>query len=265
MRVRTSGLVLLMLVASAGSAFGQSGTRGISAATVVQVEVQKELPPPAPPAWGTAAEMAVILGAHSGIPASDTVGWNTVLSTTGIGIYQTAATADDWFYQVNVPSGALVTKIVIEGCDNSPSGQLIFKFRLEDLSFGGNVLGLGDAGTGVAATPGCGFFTLTLAPRQIINSIHNIWVRVFWHGEYTAAVRLHSIRVFYKLQVSPAPGSATFADVPLDHPFHRFIEALAASGITGGCGGGNYCPDVPLTRGQMAVFLAVALGLHFPN
>jgi hypothetical protein len=36
-----------------------------------------------------------------------------------------------------------------------------------------------------------------------------------------------------------------------------------ASGITAGCGGGNYCPDAPLTRGQMAVFLSKGLGLHF--
>lgn len=26
-------------------------------------------------------------------------------------------------------------------------------------------------------------------------------------------------------------------------------------GITGGCGGGNYCPENPVTRAQMAVFL----------
>jgi hypothetical protein len=35
-----------------------------------------------------------------------------------------------------------------------------------------------------------------------------------------------------------------------------------ASGITAGCGGGNYCPDAP-TRRQMAIFLAKALGLHW--
>ena len=28
---------------------------------------------------------------------------------------------------------------------------------------------------------------------------------------------------------------------------------------------GNYCPDAPLTRGQMAVFLSKALGLHWPE
>ena len=73
------------------------------------------------------------------------------------------------------------------------------------------------------------------------------------------------VRVRYQLQVSPAPATATFGDVPTTHPFFRFVEALAASGITGGCGGGNYCPDYTLTRGQLAVFLATALGLHFPN
>lgn len=46
-----------------------------------------------------------------------------------------------------------------------------------------------------------------------------------------------------------------FDDVPLDHWAFSFIETLALSGITGGCGDGNYCPDSPVTRDQMAVFL----------
>ena len=61
------------------------------------------------------------------------------------------------------------------------------------------------------------------------------------------------------------PTHRSFGDVPVFHPFYQFIEALARSGITGGCGGGNYCPDAPLTRGQMAVFLSKALGLHWPR
>jgi len=46
-----------------------------------------------------------------------------------------------------------------------------------------------------------------------------------------------------------------FADVPTSHWAFSHIEALAASGITSGCGGGNYCPENPVTRAQMAVFL----------
>jgi hypothetical protein len=73
------------------------------------------------------------------------------------------------------------------------------------------------------------------------------------------------VRIFWRRQVSPAPALATFGDVPSNAPFFQFVEALAASAITGGCGGGNYCPNAPLTRGQMAVFLSKALGLHWVN
>ncbi len=76
--------------------------------------------------------------------------------------------------------------------------------------------------------------------------------------------RFGGVGVFWRRQVSPAPAVASFNDVPTTHGFFQFVEALAASGITAGCGGGNFCPNSPLTRGQMAVFLAKALGLHWP-
>ena len=54
----------------------------------------------------------------------------------------------------------------------------------------------------------------------------------------------------------PPPCSGTFLDVPCPgHQFADWIEQLSAEGITGGCGGGNYCPDNPVSRAQMAVFL----------
>ncbi len=54
----------------------------------------------------------------------------------------------------------------------------------------------------------------------------------------------------------PAVGDGTgFADVPVDHPMAAWIKQLAAEGITGGCGNGNYCPSATVTRAQMAVFL----------
>jgi hypothetical protein len=49
-----------------------------------------------------------------------------------------------------------------------------------------------------------------------------------------------------------------FGDVPATTPFFRFIEAMFNSGVTSGCGGGNYCPDAAVTRAQMAVFLLVS-------
>ena len=64
---------------------------------------------------------------------------------------------------------------------------------------------------------------------------------------------------------NPPPATGTrFADVPANYWAARWIEQLAADGITAGCGGGNYCPEQPITRGEMAVFLAVAFHLPLP-
>jgi hypothetical protein len=54
----------------------------------------------------------------------------------------------------------------------------------------------------------------------------------------------------------PAVGVGTgFGDVPSDYWAASFIKQLVAEGITVGCGNGNYCPEQPVTRAQMAVFL----------
>jgi hypothetical protein len=58
----------------------------------------------------------------------------------------------------------------------------------------------------------------------------------------------------------PAGSGSGFVDVG-GSPFGPSIEALAAAGITAGCGGGRFCPDDPVTRGQMAAFLVRALDL----
>jgi hypothetical protein len=55
------------------------------------------------------------------------------------------------------------------------------------------------------------------------------------------------------------PGQEMFNDVPASSPFCPFIEELSRRGITGGCGGGNFCPGDPVTRQQMAVFLVKAV------
>lgn len=54
----------------------------------------------------------------------------------------------------------------------------------------------------------------------------------------------------------PTVGASTgFTDVPLDHWAAAWIKQLAFEGITTGCGAGNYCPEEPVSRSQMAVFL----------
>jgi hypothetical protein len=56
----------------------------------------------------------------------------------------------------------------------------------------------------------------------------------------------------------PGGWLSDFLDVAQGHPFHDFVETLIRNGVTAGCGGGSYCVDAPVTRGQMAVFLLVS-------
>ncbi|MBL8061989.1 MAG: S-layer homology domain-containing protein, partial [Anaerolineales bacterium] len=59
---------------------------------------------------------------------------------------------------------------------------------------------------------------------------------------------------------APPNVSATFTDTA-GHWAEDWIEQLAAEGITSGCAAGLYCPESPVTRAQMAVFLVKAFGL----
>jgi S-layer family protein len=102
------------------------------------------------------------------------------------------------------------------------------------------------------------------SPITVVNDRHS-YALCIAHPAVGGTLQNAGATLWYKLQVAPAPATATFGDVPVGDSIHRFVEALAASGITGGCGGGNYCPTAPVTRGQMAVFLSAALGLHFPR
>ena len=63
------------------------------------------------------------------------------------------------------------------------------------------------------------------------------------------------LKAKHGLCYTPPPCGGVFADVPCPSTFADWIEAMAAEGITGGCGGGNFCPTNPVRRDQMAVFL----------
>jgi subtilisin family serine protease len=88
-------------------------------------------------------------------------------------------------------------------------------------------------------------------------------------GSYcpAAAVTREQMAVFLLLAkegsgyTPPACTTAVFNDVPCTSPFAPWINELNSRGITGGCGGGSYCPASPNTRGEMAVFLVTTFGL----
>jgi hypothetical protein len=63
------------------------------------------------------------------------------------------------------------------------------------------------------------------------------------------------LKAKHGLCFTPPPCVGMFGDVPCSSNFAPWIEAMANEGITGGCGGGNFCPTNPVRRDQMAVFL----------
>ena len=64
------------------------------------------------------------------------------------------------------------------------------------------------------------------------------------------------IRARYGLAAAPNfPTTPAFTDVPSTSFFFPFIQKMKQVGITTGCSPTTYCPNDPVTRGQMAVFI----------
>jgi S-layer family protein len=164
---------------------------------------------------------------------------------------------------VQVPSGALLKSLRLDECDDSGVGNVAATLVVADAL--GNVQTTSTTMTSDGS--GCESMTtdLTGLALTVDNNLKHYYVVASLTNAGAPLVGLAGVVVGYQLQVSPGPGAATFGDVPTNHPFFQFVEALAASGITAGCGNGNFCPDAPLTRGQMAVFLSKALGLYWPG
>jgi hypothetical protein len=59
--------------------------------------------------------------------------------------------------------------------------------------------------------------------------------------------------------VPPDCGAGPFGDVTAGHPYCPWIQQFEADGITLGCDGGNYCPDAPVTRAQLAMYMERAM------
>ena len=165
---------------------------------------------------------------------------------------------------VHLPQGASVETIEVDGCDTSDTGRFFGNLQAVLTPNGGGIAAIG-TGSGDAETPGCTTISFAIAPPLVIdNQMGQYWVGA-GNTSFDGTTYVTAIRLYYRLQASPAPAAATFNDVPTTDPGFQYIEAFVAAGITAGCGGGNYCPDATVTRRQMAIFFSKALGLYWPN
>ena len=208
-------------------------------------------------AFARAADLQAVVNAWDMQPGNSQITWDD----DGLGYrYCTGGAIGRFWAGVPVPQGAIVHHIALQACDSTDGGQVsVGLYRMDD----NDSLLLAQAGTGVGPTPGCTSVVEALGtPETIDQSAHRYVLLVSTTTDALTAIG--AVRVVYSPQVSPAPIQATFNDVPTGDPGFQYIEALFASGITAGCGSGNYCPDAPLTRRQMAVFFSKALGLYWP-
>jgi hypothetical protein len=91
-------------------------------------------------------------------------------------------------------------------------------------------------------TSGCSTVPMSFCPDQLVSR------------DQMAVFLLRGIHG--KGYTPPAVGTDTgFNDVPVSHWSAAWIKQLAAEGMTAGCGNGNYCPGLIVTRDQMAVLL----------
>ena len=172
-----------------------------------------------------------------------------------------------FFASPELPSGSLLVGLKVYYCNENPPGGDDFLVNLESVDNSGNFQGMLGSVT-AHANDGCTsqFVDLTGQNYTVFNHVNRLLLWTIFGPNPPVdptTVFLEDVTLTYRLQVSRAPLTPTFSDVPASDPGYSYVEALAASGITAGCGGGNFCPDQSITRRQMAVFLSRALGLAY--
>lgn len=193
-------------------------------------------------------------------------------SNTG-NLFCTAASTDSRAVgQVHLPHGVDISLIRIWGTDQSAGSDMEVSFIsscLPDFTAALPTLTTlataGSTGSPIAFTDATFLPAGTnLADNQ--SCTYRVQVR-FGPNATTCDDQLFfsKLRVQWNRSIPPAPAVASFTDVPTNAQFFREIEALADTGITAGCTATEFCPDVFVTRRQMAAFLARALGLQPPT
>ncbi len=259
-RLRSAGFALLVLAILSGGATPV----GAQSSAVSSLGVVTVAPGPVSVHRPTVAGLGfhnLSIDAFSFVPISSNT---TYEFGSGSGRYITGGTSEPWFdATVDLPSGAVIDLVAFEINDTGTSDIYGFLIKCD-----GSSAFSGCAVVGTASTSGGRgqFYISTNSMSEVVDNFNNSYhVEVNAGTDTSGNVLFRRASVYYHLQVSPAPATQTFNDVaPADFGFQH-IEALAASGITGGCGGGNFCPNNNVTRAQMAIFLAKALGLYFPN
>ena len=224
-----------------------------------------------PHTYGTKDRVLYRIPAAEFSPADTSTGYGDAFDgSTGFRRYASSGLGGHFFAMPHLPSGVLVDYVELDYCDDdanetsgTPIDVVLNVFDCNYIGSGCTKLKSLTSSDGNVVNTGCGYVSDATLSYTLDNNTRELMLDVALPND-SQLTSLAGAIVGYHLQIS-APSSQTFADVPPTYLYYRAIEALAASGIASGCGAGNFCPDQAVSRGEMAKFLANALGLHWPN
>jgi len=255
--------ILSLGVFLAGPAFAGDPDEGIPSGP----SVASPFPPqaPEPNVFGTQTNILQI-------PASSFVpwggAWDVVYDSMG---YVHRSGGGAMWATVTLPAGANIQWLDLYYYDTSAGSDITATLRAY---YGGDFWGTVPNYIDIASVSSSGSGGYGYAVSSYFSHTVNNDVAYGGGYQYTVNVVLpvgdgslgfKGVDLWWNRQISPAPATATFSDVPTSHPFFQEIEALAASGITTGYSDGTFRPNNYVTRQALAAYLARALGLHWSH
>ena len=189
-------------------------------------------------------------------------------------LFRAVGPCQKYIARVPLPEGASINTVTAYGLDNDPVAQMAVGLDHPMVTRTGAVINWTELGPSSSSNSTTAMVPDSFGwrPKTLIDFEHTYLVN------NTGVVKTYPTIVLLipasdKLSIldveigwSRAYGvdvaTPTFSDVPAAHPYFFEVESFAKAGVSTGCGGGRFCVDAPVTRGQMAVFLSRAMGLY---
>jgi hypothetical protein len=277
-RLVRSALTILLVVILVSPLAGQE-----SSDTALAFEVDDNAPAPEDVESLSAGQFGPgdnfsVVGAPDFRPLTSDTAW----AYDGAGyLYRSGGANTTFWAPVHLPPGAVVDQVCVYGYKGAAAAtNLTYDFAVYEMGSAGQAPGflvlLPTVSSAIWGSPGGYHFQCHAVPsphtvRVVADvngdaSTHPLVYRfVFNLVEADSDHRLGAARLRWHRAVGYNSGS-NYDDIPVGHPLQPYVNALRDAGITTGCAASpaRFCPDLPVTRGQMAIFLARALGLHWP-
>ncbi len=173
---------------------------------------------------------------------------------TGLHLYSTVANGV-FLAEIHPPNGAILNQVEFDGCNRNSAITQVVEGALWDTDTFGNDQTPIAGPVMISPNPSapCQAVVATIPGYTVDNTNRHLIVQVTTSaGDDTTS--FSGIKVMYNQSLFSFSSLPAFADVPPSSPIFPYVQWMFANGITAGCGGGNYCPNSPVTRGQMSVF-----------